>query len=90
MNRPARCLPSPHLHLRSSAEPRPKTSPGRTSTEVANPNTLHEKYKNADWAQTKSKRSAEAALELLKAEAEEMLIPHSAASARTKSNSAFQ
>jgi hypothetical protein len=49
--------------------------PGLTAAEIANLNTLHEKYKNADWAQTKSKRSAEEALELLKAEVEDVLIP---------------
>ena len=51
------------------------TLPGLKPAEIAVLGTLHKKYKDADWAQTKARRTAEQALELLKLEVEDTLIP---------------
>ena len=51
------------------------TLPGPKPAEIAVLDTLHRKYKDADWAQTKAQRTAEQALELLKLEVEDTLIP---------------
>ncbi len=51
------------------------TLPGLKPAEIAILDTLHKKYKDADWAQTKAKRTAEKALELLKLEVEDVLVP---------------
>lgn len=51
------------------------TLPGLKPAEIAALDTLHKKYKDADWAQTKAQRTAEQALELLKLEVEDTLIP---------------
>ena len=49
--------------------------PGLKPAEIALLDTLHKAYKDADWAQKKAQLSAEKALELLKLEVEEVLIP---------------
>ena len=51
------------------------TLPGLTAAEIDRLGTLHKKYKDADWAQTKAQRTAEEALELLKTQVEDVLIP---------------
>ena len=58
----------------SGATPK-DTLPGLKPAEIALLGTLHKKYKDADWAQTKAQRTAEQALELLKLEVEDVLIP---------------